>query len=220
MKPRKTEHPILFSTPMVQAILEGRKTMTRRIVNMEYLNKEPYEWSVKHIDEMLFTFSNKGCAQSVDIRNPYGQPGDKLWVRETWCKSAREWFFYKAGGSDIKLELLKEEGFKWKPSIHMPKAAARIWLMITDVRVERLQDISEEDAKAEGIEKITLSNEVYKCYQCDKGHLGINNLCEDGFFDSANKSFESLWKKINGAESWNSNPWVWVIEFKRIEPCQ
>ena len=217
MKPRKTEHPILFSTPMVQAILEGRKTMTRRIVKpIADLTTPDFGFA---FEKMIGGTAIFNGMLPTSIECPYRQPGDKLWVRETWCKSAREWFFYKAGCSDIKLELLKEEGFKWKPSIHMPKAAARIWIMITDVRVERLQDISEEDAKAEGVEKwIQMSSYRYKDY--------TGNVV--GFWENINPvgckaaiaSFNSLWIKINGMDSFKSNPWVWVIEFKRIEPCQ
>lgn len=182
------EHPILFSTPMVQAILEGRKTQTRRIVKPQ-LNEN------LHLCRDLVAEYNNG----ILIKCPYGKKGDLLWIRESWQfdkkfplsteepnKSAFTYFF-KADKMDHVQRLIK-----WRPAIHMPKDAARIWLQIEEVRVERLQDISEEDAKAEGIM-------VY-----EKGTDWLE----------AKFGFQILWETINGIESWHENPWVWVVKFK------
>lgn len=170
--------PILFSTEMVQAILDGRKTQTRLVVKPKH-EPTPHPFGVgeyfKHIDL---------C--------PYGQPGDILWVRETFKKLQtlnETLFLYKASP-------IINSNVNWQPSIHMPFAAARIFLRVKTVRVERLQEISEDDAIAEGC-----------CY--GKG---------DGTVDPAvgNKHFPTLWQAINGPESWDANPWVWVVEFERI----
>lgn len=145
---------------------------------------------------------------------PYGQPGDVLWVRETFIKMPRGGRYeYKANHPAFteeatKNKVLKEEGLKWKPSIHMSKAAARIWLQVQEIKVERLQDITEESAVAEGVEK----NEdrglvVYKSYLATEPyHWSIR---------TARKSFETLWQSINAKKMpWESNPWVWVVKFK------
>lgn len=191
------ERPILFSAPMVRAILDGTKTQTRRVVKPQppakvssiYLpfKQEPNNW--------------QGFADSDGLihwygRCPYGQPGDRLWVREAWrwvCPDDPDTAIYRADGhAASKLP----PGFKWKPSIHMPWAASRITLEITAVRVERLQAISEADAEAEG------------CCTPLRGH-------DDDF---ARGCYRNLWEQINGVGSWTANPWVWVIEFKRVKP--
>jgi len=134
----------------------------------------------------------------------------------------REIKYWADYSEEIHLKL-KDVPLKWKPSIHMPKAAARIWLMITDVRVERLQDISEADALNEGMikQETCRTNEVTG----DKIFIyGASHKCLSGSWSGLNFSaiqgFRHLWSEINGYESWNANPWVWVIEYKRIEPCQ
>lgn len=194
MNERKTEHPILFSTPMVQAILEGRKTMTRRILKVNGCKKfipDSRSWNKEDI--MSWTANGATC--------PYGQVGDKLWVRETFrvpnpygvprylYKS--DWEKYNTGIS-----------YEWKPSIYMPKAAARIWLEITDIRVERLQDITEEDAKAEGFESL----------YCKPTFDG------DPFGGTVPASyyFKETFRKLAKSNDIMLNPWVWVVEFKRI----
>lgn len=239
------EKPIIYSTPMVQAILEGRKTKTRRVChrNFETLEEVIPVPRVLGMEEYLgkYRFTWESGDDAI-IKCPYGQPGDILWVRESFAKigmteifSGRksESYVYKAGRMVISSKTNSVEsivngtavseishGFdhnptgKWKPPIFMPKEACRILLKITDVRVELLQDISEPDAKAEGVLFDTLFKS-YICYQCDKGHIGADNLCENGFFSTAKKSFQSLWKSIYGIESWNSNPWVWVITFEK-----
>lgn len=200
------ESPILFSTPMVQAILADRKTQTRRI-----MKRQPDARGVRTTNVMFEDW------HGVEIKFPYGRVGDVLWVRETWCKIPQ-------GPDSFGAYLYKSMGDepygKWKPSIHMPKSASRIWLKITDIRVERLQDIGEEDAKAEGVE------------YCENGFYGphkspgyrnyfktdIQGKHKDiGPCTTAVASFKTLWEVINGSESWEANPWVWVISFERIE---
>ena len=182
---------------MVQAILDGRKTMTRRVV------KPQPAW----IGEPNVPFKTPDADPKGIIKCPY-QPGDRLWVRETWAglpqfhnlNSEIERYIYKADEDATPL--------KWKPSIHMPKEAARIWLEVTSVRVERLQDITEEDAKAEGI--------------AWERARKINRLENSGrIIDSAKAMFMRLWDSINAKRGygWDINPWVWVIEFKKVSPC-
>lgn len=202
------ERPILFSTPMVQAILEGRKTMTRRVVKPQ---------SAILSDEMARSLGIQPPIKQNQpvISCPYGQPGDVLWVRETYHHTSclnlspdDETYGYVYKADNQPWDDL--ENWNWKPSIYMPKEAARIWLQITNVRVERLQYISEEDAIAEGILKEKYDGiDIYYFYPC-------NDLRDDSYIDNPITSFYSLWKSINGQDSWNANPWVWVVEFKRI----
>jgi hypothetical protein len=180
---------------MVQAILEGRKNQTRRIIK-----KQPHiagEWIMQGIS-WLFPNVNP----YIKLKCPYGQPGDIFWVRETWSKTDSGHIIYKA----------TNKGFSpvWKPSIFMPKAACRIWLKVTDVRVERLQEITEEDAIAEGIEKYGPFGE----YKGSK-HPG-GGMMKFGAYGKASRAYEDLWESINGNGSWKKNPWVWVIDFKQI----
>ncbi len=164
---------------MVRAILEGRKTQTRRIVKSRY--KDRFGWGTAQ----PLILGDEECFNSR-YKCPYGKPGDRLWVRETWCPDVEPYTFrYKADG-DEPLE-------RWRPSIHIPRWASRITLEVVSVRVERLQNISEDDALAEGI-----------------------TLVERG--TSPVDQFNKLWESINGPGSWEANPWVWVVEFKRIEP--
>jgi hypothetical protein len=220
------EHPILFSTPMVQAILEGRKTQTRRICKHQH-------WTHSELTDVNI---NKRI-QKVDrnVSCPYGQPGDLLWVREKFAKTMGvfepeicysffaddfHWSWQPGDVPHGKLscqwhdaDLSKE--VKWKPSIHMPKAAARIWLEITEVKVERVQDISEEDAIAEGIIPLLASSMQLKT----QGQLYFDYTKPKQIFNEGIPpfwSFNSLWCSINGGESWDANPWVWVVKYKVI----
>ena len=235
MKPRKTEHPILFSTVMVQAILALIKSMTRRMKGLEKINENPNDWNFHPGKVFDLTDNSRLCyhfykptiqASSIYIKCPYGQPGDKLWVRETWLyclddsflEGAKSRNIYKASIHPDWYESYKEKDRfnRWTPSIHMPKSAARIWLEITNVRVERLQAITFEDAKSEGITPLAMSNtQLIQYGQLYQNYLKPANVFNDGV--TSISSFYSLWCKINGEESWNANPWVWVIEFKRIE---
>lgn len=203
------EIPILFSTPMVQAILEGRKTQTRRIVK-QHIQREDIGSGAS-----CFSVYDSYGAQYYNEQEtePYTladfqkwKPGDLLWVRETWTTEGHttKHYAYRADHDSIS------NVGRWKPSIHMPKTAARIWLQVESVGVERLQDISEEDAISEGINWIDVEPEVgmraYRDY--------VN--CENDFLTPI-QSYATLWQSINGPESWEQNPFVWVIKFKRIE---
>jgi hypothetical protein len=211
------QRPILFSTPMVQAILEGRKTQTRRTKDLDEVNQRPNDWVVttspcNSDGKWVFT-AEHGEAQQIRVKCPYGQPGDVLWVRETFLKHPipDEGYKFKADMNDeqLKCAAFKMGVLNWKPSIHMPKEAARIWLQITNVRVERLQYISEEDAKAEGIEgsqSVLLKRFRYRDYM----------IKDSEFYRFPCESFFTLWISINGRESYDLNPYVWVVEFKQI----
>lgn len=208
------DRPILFSGQMVRALLDGRKTQTRRMVKPQFAHDAiPCEMGATN--ERGHQISGHSGVWWCDaegnqenaVRCPYGQPGDRLWVRETWAQPDRR----SAGFSPyIYAADWKEQDrpkHRWKPSIHMPKAAIRILLEVTGVRVERLQDISEADAIAEG---------------CTKNH---NNYFWGGphkagglkQMATARQAYQDLWESINGTESWDANPWVWVVEFKQAK---
>lgn len=195
------ERPILFNTEMVQAILDGRKTCTRRVVKYDKaddaLNSPARKENPDIPDKQFIKYL---------VNKPY-EAGDILYVRETWTDhyvpdklgKPELQYCYKADGVDIKAECLPGENNRWYPSIHMPKEAARIWLKVTDVRVERLQEITEIQAQAEG---------------CNSGLL--TGPC------NARGQFENLWNRtIKKSDldiyGWKANPWVWVIEFERCE---
>ena len=208
-----TERPILFSAEMVRAILEGRKTQTRRAI------------------KPVPTFNGGGACHDADALQqdyvephwvfpktcPYGAPGDLLWVRETWCQGAddgrqvplRMATLYRADGEHVTLS--DGDGFTqtnrdgsekspWRPSIHMPRWASRITLRITDIRVERLQSVSHEDCEAEG---------------CPGGHGSIPGY---PYSATPREHFQTLWNQINGPGAWDANPWVWVVCFERVKP--
>lgn len=196
--------PILFSTPMVQAILSGSKTQTRRRVKSDanYIQWQP----------IVLNGYGGFCDEHGKPVKPKYQIGDILWVRETWQHSLiPNDYCYKA---DTDNPIYLDQSWKWKPSLFMPKEACRIFLEIEDVKVERLQDITEEDAINEGI---------FDMYR-GKGIIGNayrNYLDKEGGYDSvaddAIHSFQTLWQKINGISSWDDNPFVWVNSFKSIE---
>ena len=184
--------PILFNTEMVRAILDGRKTVTRRVVKPQ---PESRPTPMKKDSCWPGCFAIQGTAKV--IRPPY-QPGDTLWVRETWAKSMAGTFMYQADDKAIMVE-------RWRPSIHMPREAARLFLRVTDVRVERLQDIDDDGAKAGGAN-----------YQDGK-----NVGWEEKMRRTAIDRFAEIWDNtIKPADlhlyGWEANPWVWVIEFERI----
>jgi len=234
------EKPILFSTPMVQAILDGRKTMTRRvckdIAGYDFkwgLDREPYIGNYK-----VFTKTEPGKWDWVTLENqwlydiqtavddsrthllkcPY-QPGDRLYVRETWYYESHmheltagepdlsnglysHRYIYRASNPDYPVNVGVGE-LGWKPSIHMPKVAARIWLEVTNVRVERLQEIATDDAKAEGV--------------LQPGVIPSNTLIRNTEGSIPRTNFKILWDSLNASRgfSWEQNPWVWVISFER-----
>lgn len=199
------ERPILFSGGMVRAILDGRKTMTRRAVKPQFASDaEPAEMCAI-TPEGWQTAGHSGrwwdsCSGNSDeaVRCPYGVPGDRLWVRETWAQNWNQLsdtqidraYVYRADGE----ARAQDNGcdLPWRPSIHMPRSASRITLEVTGVRVERLREISEADAIAEGVER---------------PESGIP-IC------SARQWFRVLWEQIN--KSWEPDTWVWVVEFRRI----
>ena len=203
------ERPILFSTPMVQAILNGRKTQTRRIV-------KPQPESIDHAHHKIIPYNGSVEFLHNSLKCPYGKVGDVLWVRETYTKLLPEHFItslyvYKAdcdlGGEEARQDYIKAGyPYQWKPSIFMPKEACRIRLEITDIRVERLQDISKEDAIAEGIDvKMNGIHPNYRDYKYS-----------DSWLSNPYWSYNTLWEKINGNGSWEKNPWVWAITFEKI----
>lgn len=195
--------PILFSTEMVQAILDGRKTQTRRVCK-----PQPEIGLLRGDLDYQWYDTDWECAiHTGDGFEPKYEKGDILWIRETFVDVGEKADQYFNG---VRFHYKANEDFvgcwPWKPSIHMPKAAARIFLKVTDVRVERLQDISQEDAEAEGV-------------KIDDDGLSCWNYLKNNWDDFAPEdSFESLWQKINGKTyPWEANPWVWVYTFERIE---
>lgn len=174
------ERPILFSAPMVRAILKGRKTQTRRVVKSQ---------------PPLFAHATRHHQRLMVPNCPYGQPGDLLWVREAWAyhpdypESTRRAIYRSEPGVEYDVP-------RWRPSIHMPRWASRILLEIVAVRVERLNDISEADAMAEGVDAF------------------INSDGDE--IEQASVMFMRLWEQINGPGSWAANSWVWVVEFKKL----
>lgn len=235
------ERPILFSGSMVRAILEGRKTQTRRAIKnppgqgdwipaeMCATTSEGYQTSGH---SGVWWCDGNGDDQDT-VRCPYGIPGDRLWVRETWgfvnhdgyanCPSSLSW---RADGRqrivpvDDVMRLPKTQlphcGYslddqpKWRSSIHMPRWASRITLEVTDIRVERLQEISEMDAFAEGIDDESEAYLAAEHYQA--GGSSITGGCPSVF------AFADLWDSINGTGSWEANPWVWAITFELATP--
>jgi hypothetical protein len=179
------ERPILFSGPMVRAILDGSKTQTRRIFKGTTEHKGPYNPAYMETHQQ---------ANGWGSICPYGTPGDRLWVRETWAVQHE----YDAAapseiGASARWHYAATEdlgGLRKRPSIFLPRRGSRILLEITDVRVQRLQEISEEDARAEGCEPFA--------YPRDR--------------------FHGLWDTIHGSGAWHANPWIWAITFRRIQP--
>lgn len=216
--------PIIFGTPMIKAILENRKTQTRRTLN-------PQPDGGIHFEPFTPHGVVNGKGEPLECR--FGRKGDRLWVRETWNHSNHPdgsyepdcHVFYRADYMDDPLGADLEKSSdgirrKWKCAIHMPRSASRILLEITNIRVERLQDITEEDAIAEGLKAITKDNGITIKYGIPDSD-GLPGEDDLGWpWRDWNKSpidaYRTLWESINGKESWSSNPYVWVIEFKRI----
>jgi hypothetical protein len=205
METTMKERPILFSAPMVRALLASQKTQTRRIVKPQpsqssdtaFLGADGI-WRFSHL-----TLRGPVSHEADDVRCPYGQPGDRLYVRETWCcvhgipeagsvPHPDDFVRYRADAGPGEKVIDDVKG--WKPSIHMPRVYSRILLEVVSVRVERLQDISRGDAMDEG--------------------CPFPNMAQG---DDPRKWYAQLWESINGAGSWDLNPWVWCVSFRRIE---
>lgn len=218
------ERGMIFNVEMVRALLDGRKTQTRRIIKDCTVGRDPISKFIK-IGKKFIGCYPEDVPELIRECCPYGVPGDRIWVRETWgvvsheldedgriqpwtpdrpATAIHEMPFgngYYSGhaiyAADGDFTWGDDDGYEdgrscWKPSIHMPRAASRILLEITDVRVERLRSMSQDDARAEGV-------------------IAASGPMEAGL------AFRELWDSIYGEESWKANPWVWVIEFKRVE---
>jgi len=224
--------PLPFSTPMVQAVKDDRKTKTRRLKGLDDINYNPCVFSFIKMegDYAIFGDASGNSRETVKRKCPYGQAGDVLWVKENiLCHPDYSSKDHKAGlcgplflpnGENVAFRgwvaewQSKHPVFKVIPSMFMPKQACRFFLEVVSIRVERLQDISEEDAKAEGVEKYL--NAPGKNWYIDYREAAPQSPPANCFMN-ARQSFKSLWIKINGAESLEANPWVWVVEFKKIE---
>lgn len=204
IKPK--ERPILFSAPMVRALMAGTKTQTRRPVKGFAL-----KWLTMHDG-----FNAEFVALPENHKSPFGYVDDRLWVREAWARDDEDGqILYRADDNEETRnwdQLRAEFGlakYNWKPSIHMPRAVSRLSLQITGVHIERLQDISEQDAIAEGVRPLAGSDGP-NYWTVDAGGIHLNHPTAVG-------AYSMLWEWINGEDSWASNPWVWVVEFKHPE---
>lgn len=245
------ERPILFSAPMVRAVLAGTKTQTRRVVKPQPhaahdpqhadLRSAGWVW-MAHDDRASYTFA------TGDFRCPYGAPGDRLWVRETWVdltgthgtpwerrnphtglyeRGRHSFVWYAADGEQPDIGDGRSPLKPWRPSIHMPRWASRIDLEVTGVRVEQLQDISEADAITEGLTEYFWDADAaalpHLASEINAGtryweHVIQKRRRQGSVWDKALLAYKELWTDINGADSWEANPWVWVVEFKRVKP--
>lgn len=216
-----TDRPILFNGPMVRAVLAGTKTQTRRplkVPNFEHWYPEDHYI----VDETGTT--HPGVMERYHL-GPFGEPGGTLWVRESFAANVPGCEFQ--GGYSYRADHIDPRGdgpahpITWTPSIHMPRAASRITLAIEHIRVERLQDITEEDARAEGLGCITKDGNLYKYGIADRdGYPGTDNdgWPWDEWDKDPRKAFARLWSRIYGPESWVTNPLVWVCEFRKVTP--
>ncbi|MFC7776733.1 hypothetical protein ACFQW4_06640 [Pantoea sp. GCM10028869] len=224
------ERGIIFNAEMVRAVLEGRKTQTRRAIKHQPFIDGDF-WKMDHAGwGRGLQLAPHGAKAELYLANhcPFGAVGDRLWVRETFRVHSRATdvatLVYRASERQSWTQQTHRVPVvncskpvspeNWTPSIHMPRWASRITLEITGVRVERLQDISESDAVAEGIEPLPLEPDMPQFYH-EYFPIGIKNDLRCNM--SAASSFSGLWEAIYGKESWQADPWVWVIEFKRVE---
>jgi len=207
--------PILFNSAMVRAILDGRKTQTRRILKDQIDPPGIFQMAAAGYCEIV----NEHGVHIQGFHCSYGVPGQRLWVREGWqYANYPDDRYYPDGSVLYRADYLyephgkpkqKDPRWQWRSSMYMPRAASRITLEITGIRVERLQEISEADARAEGATHSSAEGKPpHGGWSHDKKH----------WYPSARKSFHALWDRINELGRWASNPWVWVIEFRRIEP--
>lgn len=224
------ERPILFSSPMVRAILDGRKTQTRRALKVQPLDVLPMKGDKAGV-EWIGLMQNDPPKGTI-FRCKFGKPGDRLWVREAWALIDKDYkpadlaqataLVYRADGLKVPNQKDRDiraifadrcrvplDAIKWRPSIHMPRIASRLDLETVAVRVERLQDISAKDIISEGA--------VLHAHDDQFGHNPVSAFDEKVYLDLMSL-WAAGWKKINGADSWDANPFVWVIEFKRVAP--
>lgn len=240
------ERPIIYCGESVRATLAKIKTQTRRTRGLEKVNKEPDNWGKPFFNKVtgLWEFCHKIDGDVLEIKCPYGVFGDRLWVREGWrCTGggSDRYIIYKADGDTVmsfcgiddgrehrlcvpekywdywdRLVYESKLGCNWRSPIHMPKWVARLWLEITGIRVERVQDISDEDCLKEGI----------TWYGAHDGGTHYRNVTfyqafpeKGGGFTKAKDAFELLWDSLNAKRGygWEANPWVWPIEYKLIE---
>ena len=232
------ERPILFKGEMVRAILNGRKTMTRRVVKPQPKGETSHaRYWCEETGEWEWMYNAVTAHPGRGFFCPYGKTGDRLWVRETFRLSTREDCtcyepcYCRTGVPIYRVDMDHGEE-NWKPSIFMPRWASRILLEVTDVRIERLQDITEKDALAEGtscpvtIDGAPLINISHRPSAAE--FLNEHNLARFSKgenlgtpFDEDNwiiAHFAALWESINGDGSWDANPYVWMVEFKRVQP--
>lgn len=212
--------PILFNTEMVRAILDGRKSCTRRLVKPQPDEKHTYPLgfvtdSTEKKEVGCFGFGIDEYGGSIQYAKPPYQPGDILYVRETFYEDV-DCILYKADNEKLTgYRNMRGEDIvvKWRPSIHMPKEAARIWLRVTDVRVERLHEITEDGAKAEGINEEWARSWWHPTYD-DPDSGGYPRYRDTFALDLWNSTIK---KSALDKYGWDANPWVWVIEFERCE---
>lgn len=209
--------PILFNTEIVRAILDGRKTCTRRVIKPQPDEKHTFTLgfvtdSTEKKEVGCFGFGIDEYGGSIQyVKPPYGYaPGDILYVRETWKKAPNGYYYYEDWQRNDIADVTK-----WKPSIHMPKEAARIWLKVTDVRVERLNEITVDGALREGAQGI-------RCDHVALGEYGCTDCMNTGWIEPPQVEFMQIWdstikKSDLDRYGWDANPWVWVIKFERCE---
>ena len=239
------ERPILMQARSVQAIIEGRKTQTRRIIKPQPVDVgfgrncevAPY---CTGTDWPLAYYEMRGACwnSSSPLKCPYGQPGDRLWVRETWQEfyaSSRGSRYeagirYLADGAERIVQAPMERfagdhrrdgnGLRWRSSIHMPRWASRLDLLNREIRVERVQQISEEDCRAEGVQREDLPSDPDNFHPPGSyGFVpGIHPFPKGRIYPRPQEAFAELWDDTNGKGIWQKNDWVWVIAFRRTEP--
>lgn len=212
--------PILFSPDMIKANLEDRKSETRRTRGLDKINENPDDWEFCRFYNGYAKFTEKSNAlNEIYIKSPYGAANDYLWVREKWRFEEEfeydaefypaNYWYYASTPQSIKCvdgELEDKDDYKWHPSIHMPKKACRMILQNISVLPERLQDITEEGSINEGVEKVNIRWKDY----LNKGMTYSHPV----------DSYHSLWIKINSIDSWNKNPWIWVIKYKKLSEAE
>lgn len=220
------EYPIIMQTESVRAILQGRKMQTRRVVKPQpaAIEAEIYADLYNHGPNWAFWLPDNRMTEPRTWRCPYGQPGDRLWVRETWCPvhfgsyepisgMARQWeccIQYAADPAQGYHQCFDVYASKWHPSLYMPRWASRVTLEIVKVRVERVQEISEQDCVAEGL--VSFQTRYELMWASRPGPHGE-------WWLSPRTAYQRLWDAINAKRGygWGSNPWVWVLEFRRLE---